>query len=100
MVITLCGSARFRKEIDEVQKNLALEGHLIFTIENLKGIDITKEIEKMLDKAHRQKIDLSDAIYVINVNGYIGESTFNEIEYAIGKGKKIMYLEKGVNDGV
>ncbi|MCT4633861.1 MAG: hypothetical protein N4A76_14145 [Firmicutes bacterium] len=93
MVITLCGSARFRKEIDEVQKNLALKGHLIFTIENLQGIDITEEIEKMLDKVHRQKIDLSDAIYVINVDGYIGESTSNEIEYARIKGKKVIYME-------
>lgn len=93
MVITLCGSARFRKEIDETQNSLALQGHLIFTIENLQGVEITKEIESMLDIAHRKKIDLSDGIYVINVNGYIGESTSNEIEYAKSKGKEILYLE-------
>lgn len=93
MVITLCGSARFRKEIDEVQKSLALQGHLIFTIENLESVEITKEIENMLDITHRKKIDLSDAIYVINLNGYIGESTSNEIEYARKNGKEVMYLE-------
>ena len=43
---------------------------------------------------HRQKIDLSDEIYVINVNGYIGESTKSEIEYAISNGKKVKYLEE------
>ncbi len=93
MVITLCGSARFRSEIDEAQKDLALQGHQVFTIEDLEGVEITKEIEAMLDLSHRKKIDLSDAIYVINVNGYIGASASNEIEYARNKGKEILYLE-------
>ena len=47
----------------------------------------------MLDEMHRQKIDMSDEIYVINLGGYIGESTKSEIEYAQVKGKKISYLE-------
>ena len=42
---------------------------------------------------HKQKIDMSDEIFVINVEGYIGESTRNEIEYAKAKGKKVSYLE-------
>ena len=42
---------------------------------------------------HKQKIDMSDEIYVINVEGYIGESTKNEIEYAKARGKRISYLE-------
>jgi hypothetical protein len=93
MVITLCGSARFRTAIDETQKYLTLQGHQIFTVENLSNVEITKEIESMLDVSHRKKIDISDAIYVINVNGYIGESTSDEIKYATSKDKKIMYLE-------
>lgn len=44
---------------------------------------------KYIDK----KIDMSDEIYVINLGGYIGESTKAEIEYAKAKGKKISYLE-------
>lgn len=93
MVITLCGSARFRKEIDEAGKELTLQGHQVFTIENLKGVEITKELEAMLAISHRKKIDLSDAIYVINVNGYIGASASSEIEYARSKRKEILYLE-------
>ena len=42
---------------------------------------------------HKQKIDMSDEIYVINVGGYIGESTKSEIEYAKEKGKGISYRE-------
>lgn len=42
---------------------------------------------------HLQKIDMADEIFVINVGGYIGESTKREIEYAFVKGKFIRYLE-------
>lgn len=48
----------------------------------------------MLDDMHLRKIDLADEIFVINVGGYIGESTRREIEYAEDTGKKINYLEK------
>ena len=47
----------------------------------------------MLDEMHKQKIDMSNEIYVINLGGYIGESTKNEIQYAKTKGKSISYLE-------
>ena len=47
----------------------------------------------MLDDMHKRKIDMADAIYVINPGGYIGESTRNEIEYARRNGKEILYLE-------
>ena len=47
----------------------------------------------MLDDMHKRKIDMADAIYVINVGGYIGESTRSEIEYAQRNGKIVYYLE-------
>ena len=46
----------------------------------------------MLDDMHKAKIDLADEIFVINVDGYIGESTENEIQYAILNDKKVSYL--------
>lgn len=50
--------------------------------------------KEMLDDMHKRNIDMADSIYVINVGGYIGESTQSEIEYAQNHGKKISYLEK------
>lgn len=50
--------------------------------------------KEMLDDMHKRNIDMADSIYVINVGGYIGESTLSEIEYAQNHGKKISYLEK------
>ena len=47
----------------------------------------------MLDDMHKRKIDMADAIYVINRNGYIGESTRSEIAYADQAEKEIVYLE-------
>lgn len=49
--------------------------------------------KEMLDDMHKRKIDLADEIFVINVGGYIGESTKSEIEYAKATGKKVNYLE-------
>ena len=47
----------------------------------------------MLDDMHKRKIDMADEIFVINVGGYIGESTKSEIEYAKAHNKKVKYLE-------
>ena len=93
-IITLCGSTRFKKEFLEVQKNLSLEGKIIISFSMFGHADnepITEKQKKALDQLHFRKIDLSDTIYVIDVEGYIGESTRNEVDYAAKNGKKIRY---------
>ena len=95
-IITLWGSIKFKDEFLKVQEKLVLEGNIVFTpnfFNNIKKEEISLETKEMLDKMHKQKIDMSDEIYVINQGGYIGESTKLEIEYAKSKGKKITYLE-------
>ena len=94
-IITLCGSIKFKTEFMKIQEELTLNGNIIFTpnfFYNLKD-EINIGTKKMLDEMHRQKIDMSNEIYVINLGGYIGESTKSEIEYAKTNGKKISYLE-------
>lgn len=94
-IITLCGSIKFKTEFMKVQEKLTLDGNIVFTpnfFNNMKD-EITIEAKNMLDEMHRQKIDMSNEIYVINFGGYIGESTKSEIEYAKANGKKISYLE-------
>lgn len=94
-MITLCGSMKFKNEFMKVRDELVLNGNIVFTPNFFsdENIKINSEIKKMLDEMHKQKIKMSDEIYVINVGGYIGESTKTEIEYARIKGKKISYLE-------
>ena len=96
-VVTLCGSTKFKDEFIEAQKKLTLDGNIVISV-GLFGHSGDKEVwtpgtKEMLDEMHKAKIDLSDAIYVINVGGYIGESTKEEIIYANFKNKKIYYLE-------
>lgn len=52
-----------------------------------------RETKEMLGDIHKRKIDMADEIFVINVNGYIGESTRSEIGYAKKNNKKVNYLE-------
>lgn len=104
-IITLCGSTRFKDEFMEVQKRLTLEGNIVISVglfghsgdqevwENMDEGTLTKTKE-MLDDMHKRKIDMADSIYVINVGGYIGDSTRSEIDYAESHGKKVIYLEE------
>ena len=96
-VITLCGSTRFKDAFLETQKRLTLEGNIVISV-GLFGHSGDDEVWKegtkeMLDNMHKRKIDMSDGIFVINVDGYIGESTRSEIDYAIKNGKTVEYLE-------
>lgn len=103
-VVTLCGSTRFKDEFMKVQKRLTLEGNIVISVglfghsgdsevwENMDEGTLTKTKE-MLDDMHKRMIDMADEIFVINVGGYIGDSTRSEIDYAIEHGKKVRYLE-------
>lgn len=96
-VITLCGSTRFKEQFLEAQKCLTLEGNIVISV-GLFGHSGDEEVwtpgtKEMLDNMHKRKIDMADAIFIINVGGYIGSSTRSEIEYAKANGKEVLYLE-------
>ena len=59
--------------------------------EHLMEKKLTKEDIKKLQEEHYRKIDISDGIYVVNINGYIGESVGKEIECARKAKKEILY---------
>ena len=97
-IVTLCGSTRFKEQFMEAQKRLTLEGCIVISV-GLFGhsgdSDVWKPgVKEMLDDMHLRKIDLADEIFVINVGGYIGESTRREIAYAQKTGKPGKYLEQ------
>ena len=103
-IITLCGSTKFKEDFMREQKRLTLEGNIVISVglfghcgdnevwEQMDEGTLTKTKE-MLDDMHKRKIDMADEIFVINKNGYIGESTRNEIEYAIKTNKVVKYME-------
>ena len=97
-VITLCGSTRFKEAFLRVQKQLTLEGNIVISV-GMFGHSGDEEVWKpgikdMLDRMHLSIIDMADEIFVINVDGYIGESTSREIAYALAHGKTVKYLER------
>ena len=95
-VVTICGSMRFAENMQEIATELEKKfGWCI--IQCIYGVDQEKLTQQEIDNivnAHWKKIDISDAIYVVNIDGYIGNSTNNEIKYAIKKGKEVIYHEK------
>lgn len=96
-VITLCGSTKFKDAYLKAQKDLTLQGNIVISV-GLFGHSGDNEVwtegtKAMLDDMHKRKIDMADEIFVVNVGGYIGESTKSEIEYAKNNGKVVNYLE-------
>ena len=94
-IVTICGSMKYKNIMLEKALELELNNKYVvlqpvYGIANYKYTDNDKTL---LSEIHFNRIDMSDAIYVINVDGYIGESTRKEIEYAKKFGKEVIYLE-------
>ena len=82
-IVTICGSMKYATEMMNIACDLEKKrGWCV--IQCVYGIDKTTITQNELDNvvnAHWKKIDISDAIYVVNIGGYIGNATKNEIEY-------------------
>ena len=83
-IITLCGSLEFQKEMMKVAEKIALDGYCVLTpvYPVLENMERTEEQLIKLKEAHFKRIELSDAILVVDINNYIGNSTNLEIDYA------------------
>lgn len=99
MRITLCGSGRFEAQFKEWNERLTLAGHVVYTLsvyasfkEGVKDW-FTDSQKATLDEVHKLKIENSDAILVLNVGDYIGESTRSEIQHAAYHDCCIFFLE-------
>lgn len=102
-IVCLCGSTRFMEAFRAANLRETLAGNIVLSI----GCDLRSDddifghlsdeekgrIKKSLDELHLRKIDLADEVLILNVGGYIGESTTNELEYAKLKGKQVRFLE-------
>jgi hypothetical protein len=99
-IVCLCGSTRFFKEYQETNFKETMKGRIVLSVgsypnakteEHGESIGITPEQKIKLDELHLKKIELADEILVINVDGYVGESTSKEIDHARRLGKKIRW---------
>ena len=96
-IVCLCGSTRFSETFREANLRETLAGRIVLTIgydfKSDDALELTAADKEHLDQLHLRKIDLADEIFVLNVGGYIGESTRKEIEYAMKNSKPVRYLE-------
>lgn len=106
MKITLCGSARFEQEFQEWNEKLTFAGHVVHSLAVLPSFHggdknwYTPAQKQTLDLAHLAKIEESDAIFVLDVGGYIGDSTRREIEWAHIRNKIVYFLTRGDGDAL
>lgn len=102
-IVVLCGSTRFYDAFQQANYDLTMNGSIVLSVGfyphataehgHGEGVGHDSEQKAGLDELHKRKIDLADRVMVLNVGGYIGESTRSEIEYADRLGKPIVYLE-------
>lgn len=97
-VICLCGSTKFKDVFTSMNYHLTLRGFIVLSIgcdaRSDDELRITPAQKEVLDELHLRKIDLADVIYVLNVGGYVGDSTRSEIEYAKQERKILHSLEE------
>jgi hypothetical protein len=101
-IVCLCGSGRFRDAFEQAEFDETLAGKIVLTI-GCNTKDVSRDLhhhKPMLDELHLRKIDLADEVLILNVGGYIDESTAAELDYAIGKRKKIRFLEDRTNAAI
>lgn len=98
-IVCLCGSTRFMDAFFDAGWQKTLDGEIVLSVGVCKhathhGAEaLGQDVADRLDELHLRKIDLADYVYVLNVGGYIGESTSKEIVYALANGKPVEYLE-------
>lgn len=101
MRLTLCGSAKYEHRFHEWNEKLTLAGHVVYSLAiypSSKGGNkdwYDQKIKTVLDQVHLCKILNSDGIVVLNEDdqGYYGDSTRGEIQFARINGKKIFWTE-------
>ncbi|SRR5579875_292428 len=101
-IVTLCGSTRFKDEYEQVNRILELNDWIVLTVASYyhkeKDQSLRRWIEKnksKLDKLHLAKIELSQAVIVLDVGGYVGSSTGSEIRHAKKRNKPVYYWSDG-----
>ena len=95
-VITICGSYKFEEMMKDVARNFMEEGYIVFLPMRLEYPKTSKYAATVsadeIHNRHDQKMLMSDFIYVVNPEGYVGKHTLREIMFAKDHNIPIKYL--------
>ena len=101
-IITLCGSVRFKELFEEANRLLTRADWIVLTVAEFDHAmlhDSTNNegmlLKTQLDMLHRSKIDISQAVLVLDKDGYVGDSTRGEIAHAIDEMKLVYFYSEG-----
>ncbi len=91
--VAICGSMKFRKEMQSIAFLLEIKHNMnvLQCVFNVDDLAITPIEQVFLQNAHYRRIELSDAIYVVDIQGHIGEQVSKEIAFAKSKGKEVIF---------
>lgn len=98
-IVCLCGSTRFKETFDHIAALEKAAGKIVLGV-TIFGHSVPEhaallvdDMKARIDEIHLRQIDLADEVLILNVGGYVGESTRREIAYARSRGKPIRWLE-------
>ncbi len=85
---------RFREEFERLDAELTLAGHVVLAPTSLApSTELNEDERARLGRIHLQKVAMADEVLIVNVGGYVGESTRREIEHARSRGISVTFLE-------
>lgn len=90
-IITFCGSTKFADLFNKLASDYTLMGYIVLMPHCYLENQNRDDLKDLLINIHRDMIAMSDVVLVINPDGYIGESTSEQIKFASALGKEIKY---------
>ena len=92
-IVCICGSARFVAEMRAANTALTFDGAIVLAPGEAGDLDqpISEEQKIKLGALHLRKIEMADRVLIVNPDGYVGESTRREIDYARSLGKPVAF---------
>lgn len=100
-IVCLCGSTKYKEAYRSENKRLSMAGKIVLSVGffgHADNVELTSEEKQRIDQLHKRKIDMADRVHVIDVDGYIGESTQSEIEHAERTDTPVTYYSTRNNE--
>jgi len=96
-VVCLCGSTRFKSRYRAENRRLTMDGKIVLSVGlfgHADDVDLSEDEKQMLDALHKRKIDMADRVHIVHEDGYVGDSTVSEIDYAKSNDTEVTWMDE------